>query len=120
MEGTVVVIQHGKQETVLNHTLENEDTNIYIDEDSIRNCQDSLGKGKKFGDHVADAEKSLVTAVSSLSQCQISLAAIRRDNDNPFSAKILSIISNLKSAAQTLGKILTIFCFTSFPSTYIQ
>ncbi len=94
-----------KQETVSNNMLENQDTNIYIDEDSFKTCLDShISEGKKFINLVDEAEKSLVRAVSCVSQCQVSLSAIEKEN--PCAKKILSIISNLKSVKLNLGKLL--------------
>ncbi len=94
-----------KQETVSNNMLENQDANICIDEDSIKTCHDSpMSERKKFSDLVDEAEKSLVRAVSCVSQCQVSLSAIEKEN--PCAKKILSIISNLKSVQLNIGKLL--------------
>ncbi len=100
----VAIIQLVKKETVSNNMLENQDTNICIDEDSVKTCHDSpISEGKKFSDLVDDAEKSLVRAVSCVSQCQVSLSAIEKEN--LCAEKILSIISNLKSVKLNLGKL---------------
>ena len=101
----VAIIQLVEKETVLNNMLENQDANNCIDEDSVKTCLDSpISEGKKFSDLVDEAEKSLVRAVSCVSQCQVSLSAIEKEN--PCAKKILSIISNLKSVQLNIGKLL--------------
>ncbi len=101
----VAIIQLVEKETVLNNMLENQDANICIDEDLVKTYLDSpISEGKKISDLVDEAEKSLVRAVSCVSQCQVSLSAIEKEN--PCAKKILSIISNLKSVKLNIGKLL--------------
>ena len=94
-------------------TFSNNDINIYIDDDSLRTSQEIVGK--EFSYHVAEAEKSLVRAVSNINQCQVSLSVIGQEIS--YTEKILSIISNLKIVKQTLGKF---FNFSLFLIIFIQ
>ena len=96
-------------------TFSNNDINIYIDDDSLRTSQEIVGK--EFSYHVAEAEKSLVRAVSNINQCQVSLSVIGQEIS--YTEKILSIISNLKIVKQTLGKFFNFFFISYYLYTVI-